>query len=116
MPKKRNIPSDVLRDIALRYIENKKSNNLAALSKEINIPYSTLRRYLLNYLKDNALETVLLEEYLPYEGFEYMSVGDTYQWEGVSTVWHISTIKRMDGEKVFVSVQTHTKSSRHWLI
>jgi len=113
MPKKRIIQKKMLEEIANKYLANKKEFNLAKLSESYDIPYSTLRRYLLSYLKESDLESV--EDFLPYEGFEYLSIGDTYQWDYHLTVWLIVEIRNMDGDKVFVLIPSDNQNKRHWV-
>lgn len=116
MPKKRNIDKDVLKEIAERYISNRKSDNLARLGKEYDIPYSTLRRYLLKFIKIENLEESITEDYLPFEGFEYLKLGDTYQFGDHLTTWLIKSLKKVDGEKVFIIVPVHYRNAkRHWI-
>lgn len=115
MPKKRNLPKHLIEEIANKYIEDKKIYNLAKLSNEYKIPYSTLRRYLLNYLKSSDLDLILVEESLPYEGFEYLAVGDTYQWDEHLTIWQIVETRRVDGEKIFILIPTDKKANKHWV-
>lgn len=116
MPKKRNIDRTVLKEIAERYISNRKSDNLARLGKEYDIPYSTLRRYLLKFIKIENLEESITEDFLPYEGFEYLKIGDTYQFSDHLTIWLIKSLKKIDGEKVFIIIPVHKKTyGRHWI-
>lgn len=116
MPKKRNIDKDILKEIAERYISNRKTDNLARLGKEYDIPYSTLRRYLLKFIKVENLEESITEDFLPFDGFEYLKIGDTYQFGDHLTIWLIKSLKKIDGEKVFIIVPVHIKNTtRHWI-
>lgn len=115
MPKKRVISSQLLEEAAQKYIEDKKANNIARLSDCYGIPYSTLRRYLLNYIENNNLSSSLIEEHLPYEGFEYLLIGDTYQFAEHLTLWLIKDCKKIDGDKVFIIVPAVSLAMRHWI-
>lgn len=115
MPKKRNIPENLLSEITNKYLNDRKSYNLAKLSEQYNIPYSTLRRYLLAHLKAEDLENALIEDTLPYEGFEFLKIGDTYQWDRGLTIWKVEGIKRMDGEKIFVIVPCDYRAKNHYI-
>lgn len=115
MPKKRSISDELLEEAAKQYIANKKNNNIARLSSKYEIPYSTLRRYLLTYIDENDLSNNLIEEYLPYEGFEYLQIGDTYQFASHLTLWLVKDFKKIDGDKVFIIVPANAKAERHWL-
>lgn len=115
MPKKRVISSKLLEEAAQKYIEDKKVNNIARLSESYDIPYSTLRRYLLTYIENNNLSSSLVEEHLPYEGFEFLSIGDTYQFAAHLTLWFIKECKKVDGDRVFIVVPTDEFSKKHWI-
>lgn len=115
MPKKRSISDSVLNETVVKYLKNKKKFNIAQLSKAYSIPYSTLRRYLLNYIQENGLADSLIEEHLPYDGFEYLRVGETFQFAEHLTLWYIKDIKNIDGDKVYTLVPTKERSRRHWV-
>lgn len=113
--RKRLISASVLENAAKKYIEDKKANNIAKLSKLYGIPYSTLRRYLLNYIEENNLSGSLIEDYLPYEGFEYLNIDDTFQFSEHLTIWLVQELKKIDGDTVFVIVPAPKTSKRHWI-
>lgn len=115
MPKKRTISEELLQEAAQKYIVDKKDNNIARLSKRYGIPYSTLRRYLLTFIDENNLSDSLVEDYLPFEGFEYLKIGDTYQYATHLTLWLVKDVKKIDGDKVYILVPTVTFSDRHWI-
>lgn len=115
MPKKRSISTSLLEEAAEKYIKNRKQYNIAKLSDQYDIPYSTLRRYLLNYIDRNSLTSNLVEDFLPYEGFEYLELGDTYQFAEHLTIWLIKGHRKLDGDRVFLLIPTNKKSERHWI-
>lgn len=113
--KKPAIPQHILEDAVEKYIEDRKLNNIARLSDFYDVPYSTLRRYLLSYIEDNNLSSILVEEHLPLEGFEYLQLGDTFQFAEHLTLWEVKEYRRVDGEQILVLVPTKVFSERHWL-
>lgn len=115
MPKKRKISPKLLADAAKKYISDRKTHNIARLASECGIPYSTLRRYLLAYIKDNDLMDNLIEDYLPFEGFEHLRLGDTYQFAEHMTIWLVKDLRKLDGERVFILAPAPTRARRHWV-
>lgn len=115
MPRKRFISSELLEEAAEKYISDRKNNNIAKLSDSYDIPYSTLRRYLLTYIEENSLSDNLVEEHLPYEGFEYLDIGDTYQFAEHLTLWYVKSCKKIDGDVIIILVPVQKRSRRHWI-
>lgn len=109
------LTDELLRKLVELYTEDKKKNNISQLSKRYKIPYPTLRRKIAQYLLQNDLEDLVREEYLPVEGFDYLSVGDTFQFEAILTIWYVKTQKKLDGDLVWVIIPTKQKGKRHWV-
>lgn len=106
---------ELLKEIAKKYISDKRKNNISVLAEEYGIPYPTLRRHLNRFILENDLEDLIREDQLPYEGFEYLSIGDTFQHAENLTIWEISMKKRVDGDVIFVIRPTKKKARRHWI-
>jgi len=109
------LTDDELKQIVDEYLTNKRQNNISVLAKKYNIPYPTLRRHIHKYIKDNGLEDLIREDQLPYKGFEFLEIGDTFQHSEELTIWIITEKKKVDGDIIFVMVPSRIKSKRHWV-
>lgn len=106
---------DELKQIVNEYISDRRKNNISVLSKKYNIPYPTLRRHIHRFIKENDLEDLVREDQLPYKGFEFLSVGDTFQHSEELTVWIVVEKKKVDGDLIFVIVPSKIRGRRHWI-
>ena len=104
-----------LKKIVDEYISDRRKNNISVLAKKYNIPYPTLRRHIHRFIKENGLEDLVREDQLPYKGFEFLSVGDTFQHAEELTIWIVVEKKKVDGDLIFVIVPSKIRSKRHWI-
>ena len=100
-------------DIVMEYLEE--GCNLSRLAKKYGIPYSSFRRYIKAQLKERDLEAECMVDYINVEDFEFLSIGETFQYADWLTKWKVVCITRRESEKVFQLVPTKVKSERHWV-
>jgi len=112
---RKKLTDALLKQIVDEYISDKRKNNISFLAKKYEIPYPTLRRHINRYIKENDLEDLVREDQLPYVGFEFLSVGDTFQHSEELTTWIVTELKKVDGDLIFVIVPSKLKSKRHWI-
>jgi len=85
------------------------------IAKKYNLPYSTLRRYILNYIKENNIEDPNDYETFPYEGFECLEPGDTFSWFPGGTIFLFKRIESAPyGEKIWIVYKTKQKGKNHF--
>lgn len=103
----------LLEEIYKEYI-NSPDASYYELSIKYDVPYSTLRRYILLKLEENGLENEKKTEEFPYEGFECMQPGDTFSWFPGGTIFRALRTEKIAGEKVWIFAKANVKAERHF--
>jgi len=96
------------------YISNKETNYYE-LSVQFNVPYSTLRRYIINKMKELDLENDRKYIEFPYEGFECLKEGDTFSWYEGGSIFRFVKKEKVSDEIIWLTVETKTKSANHFI-
>lgn len=105
----------LLEEIYKEYLRDKEAGYYD-LSVKYNIPYSTLRRYILQRLKEDNIESEKDYVEFPFEGFECLKEGDTFSWsEASETIFKAVKKARVSGELIWIFVKTNEKSKRHFI-
>lgn len=89
--------------------------NMSQLSRKYEIPYSTLRRFLKEEIKERKLEDKFLVQYFNVEDFPFLKIGDTYQFDAAFKTWRVKRITKKESDKVFELVPTNNKAARHFI-
>jgi hypothetical protein len=89
--------------------------NISLISRKFDSPYSTLRRFLNEEKKIRQQEDIDDEDFFNVQDFDYLGVGDTYQWSDTTKVWRVSGKTIKESEEVFVLVPCKVKAHTHWV-
>lgn len=100
------------------YIQDKRKFNLHRMSKEYGVPYSSLRRAVMNLIRLNHSEDTVTEMTLPVHGFEHLQPGDTYQFAETMTLWLVLRRDLADMEDVWLlkPEPQRRRGQRHWIL
>ncbi len=105
----------ILEEVYKEYLRDKEAGYYD-LSVKYNIPYSTLRRYILQRLKEDDIESEKDYVEFPYEGFECLKEGDTFSWsESSETIFKAVRKTKVAGEIIWMFVKTNKRSERHFI-
>ena len=88
---------------------------IAKISRKYSLPYSTLRRFLLEELESRAMAGVLRVEYINVEDFPFLKEGYTFQYDERFTVWNVVGTTVKESDEVFVLIPTEVKGVRHYV-
>ena len=55
------------------------------------------------------------EDFFNVEDFDYLKIGDTYQWSDTTKVWRVSGRTIKESEEVFILVPCKVKAVVHWI-
>lgn len=91
------------------------SFNMSQLSKAYNLPYSTLRRFIKEEIKNRDLEEQFQVQYFNVEDFPFLKIGDTYQFSPTMQTWKVISITRKESDKVFELVPSRTRGTNHYV-
>lgn len=114
MPRKKIIDDNQIKVIVDEYLSNNSINYLA-LSEKYNIPYSTIRRYILKFIENNNINNTKEIEYFPIEGFECMHPGFTFSWLPGGSIFEFIKKEKVYGELCWVARRTEKKGTKHFL-
>lgn len=88
---------------------------IAKISRKYQLPYSTLRRFLLEELETHAMSGALRVEYLNVDDFPFLREGYTFQYDERFTIWNVVGITSKESDKVFVLIPTPNRGQRHYI-
>jgi len=90
-------------------------DNISKLSRKYKIPYSTLRRYILERVEEEGISDMFLVQYFNIEDFPYLSVGSTFQFGDGMKIWKVIGTAVKESDPVFVLTATKEKSKAHFV-
>jgi translation initiation factor 2 gamma subunit (eIF-2gamma) len=114
MPRKKIIDDNQIKVIVEEYLSDNSINYLA-LSEKYNIPYSTIRRYILKFIESNNINNTKEIEYFPIEGFECMRPGFTFSWLPGGSIFEFIKKEKVYGELCWIARRTEKKGIKHFL-
>jgi hypothetical protein len=90
--------------------------NMSEISEKYDVHYSNLRRFIKHELKERNLEQSFNVQYFNVEDFQWLDIGDTFQFAEWLTVWRVNKIIEKENELVFeISPSTTKNARRHWV-
>lgn len=89
--------------------------NMSQLAKVYVLPYSTLRRFIKEEIKNRDLEEQFQVQYFNVEDFPYLRVGDTFQFSLTMQTWKVVSITRKESDKVFELVPSRSRGEKHYI-
>ncbi len=101
----------LLEQIYQEYLENK-DTGYYDLSIKYKVPYSTLRRYILQRLKEENKESEKEYVEFPYEGFECIQPGDTFSWVHGGTVFRAEKKIKVGGEIIWLFTKVNERNNK----
>ncbi|MEM0333115.1 MAG: hypothetical protein QXX30_01470 [Candidatus Aenigmatarchaeota archaeon] len=117
MPRKTSKKIENIEEIIQEYLET--GAKIFALSKKYDIPYSTLRRLILNYFHENQLINTNEKYEFPYEGFECLDINCSFSWFPGGDIFVIKSLEKVnDGmgntDYVWIAYRASKKSDCHF--
>ena len=90
--------------------------NMSEIADKYDVHYSNLRRFIKYELRERNLEQSFNVQYFNVEDFQWLDIGDTFQFAEWLTVWRVNKIIEKENELVFEISPSNTKNSRrHWV-
>ena len=109
---KKRIDDDLFYKALNEYLDGEP---ILSIAKKYNLPYSTIRRHILEYLEQNEIEDPNDYEIFPYEGFECLEVGDTFSWFPGGTIFKVKALEKAPyGEFVWKMYRVKERSDNHY--
>lgn len=90
-------------------------DNISKLSRKYRIPYSTLRRYILERVDDEGIADMFLVQYFNVEDFPYLKVGYTFQFGEGMKIWKVMGTCIKESDEVLVLSATKERASVHYI-
>jgi hypothetical protein len=115
MPRKISKDKIILLEKAFELYVQNKSTNYFELSQQFNLPYSTLRRFIINKMKEFDIENNRKFIEFPYEGFECLNEGDTFSWYDGGAIFKFVKKEKISDEIFWLAVETKTKTENFFL-
>lgn len=117
MPRKSSKKIENFNEIISKFLND--GVKLFQLSKEYKIPYSTLRRLVIQYITEEQIINTQEKFELPYEGFECLDIGTTFSWKPGGDIYLVKSIEKVsDGmggtDYVWITYKTSKKADRHF--
>lgn len=90
-------------------------DNISKLSRKYKIPYSTLRRYILDRVEEEGISDMFLVQYFNIEDFPYLTIGSTFQFGEGMKIWKVIGTAVKESDPVYVLTATKEKSKHHYI-
>jgi hypothetical protein len=90
-------------------------DNISKLSRKYGIPYSTLRRYILERVDEEGISDMFLVQYFNIDDFPYLSLGSTFQFGEGMKIWKVIGTAVKESDPVFVLTATKDKGKFHYV-
>jgi len=88
---------------------------IARVARKYELPYSTLRRFLLEELEKKAMAGLLRVDYINVTDFPFLKEGYTFQYDERFTLWSVVGVTVKESDKVFILIPVQSRGEKHYI-
>lgn len=88
---------------------------IARVARKYELPYSTLRRFLLEELENKAMAGLMRVDYINVADFPFLKEGYTFQYDERFTIWSVVGVTVKESDKVFILIPVTQQGEKHFI-